>query len=169
MKPATHWIDTLGLAPHPEGGFYRETYRSDEALPGTALPKRFGAARNLCTAILYLLQHPDFSAFHRIKSDEIWHHYAGGDLRLHVLHGDGSHEELLVGTESARARPQAVVPAGCWFASEPAAADSYSLVGCTVAPGFDFADFRLASRDELCAGWPPHKDLIARLTRTFKE
>jgi predicted cupin superfamily sugar epimerase len=166
MKPASHWISTLELAPHPEGGFFRETYRSADTLPGEVLPARFGGERDLCTAILYLLQHPDFSAFHRITSDEIWHHYTGGDLRLHVLDKNGRHEEILVGTGGPGARPQAVVPADCWFASEPVAADSYSLVGCTVAPGFDFADFELGARGELCARWPQHKDLIERLTRT---
>jgi predicted cupin superfamily sugar epimerase len=164
MSSAEHWIRQLRLQKHPEGGYYRETYRSAESIPTDGLPPRFPGARPFATAIYFLLQAPEFSAFHRIKSDEIWHFYYGGALLLHILQPEGDLTTTKLGGPEGVF--QAIAPAGCWFAAELAAPDPHALVGCTVAPGFDFADFELAKRDELSRLFPPHAPLIARLTRS---
>jgi uncharacterized protein len=143
-------VRRLGLCPHPEGGFYRETYRS-----GLTVDLPDGRRRAVSTAIHYLLPAGSWSAWHRVASDEVWHHYDGGVLRLHLL---GLGTRLL-----HRSDPQAVVPAGVWQAAEPA--DEAVLCGCTVAPGFDFADFELAGADELVAAYPGDEALIRRLLR----
>ena len=153
-----YWIDHLGLSPHPEGGFYRVTYKSE-----LTIATRQGG-RSASTAIYFLLQGRDFSAFHRIASDELWHFYAGSSLVVYVIEPDGSFSELHLGNDTGEVF-QAVVQAGCWFASRLKGAASFALVGCTVAPGFDFADFELAVRSELVRDYPQHRQLIEELTR----
>jgi len=166
MDTAAYWIDRLGLEKHPEGGFFRETYRSEEAVDGPALPDRFGGSRAFCTAIYFLLEGSDFSALHRIRSDEIWHFYAGAPLTVHVIAPDGDHSTAVLGRgPEAGETFQAVVKAGCWFGALVGGTTSYSLVGCTVAPGFAFEDFELANRHELLVRYPQHRVLIERLTR----
>ncbi len=160
--PANHWIQSLALQRHPEGGFFRETYRATELLSAASLPPRYAGDRAMSTAILYLLAGKDFSAFHRIRSDELWHFHAGDGLRLHVIAPDGAYDEIRLGPN---AHVQAVIRAGHWFAAEPLDPTSYALVGCTVAPGFDFADFELARRADLHQRFPSHFSLIDRLTR----
>lgn len=163
---AVELITTLDLARHPEGGWFRETYRSPEALAAQALPGRFGGDRACSTAILFLLEEGDRSHLHRIKSDEVWHFHAGSTLLIQVLHPDGRHETLRLGPEPAAGDSyQAVVPAGCWFGAEPLRGP-FTLVGCTVAPGFDFADFELGGRDQLTALFPQHGELILRMALT---
>jgi predicted cupin superfamily sugar epimerase len=162
-------IRQLGLVSHPEGGFYRETFRAAE-LP-VALPER--GARSASTAIYFLLRRGDFSAFHRVSSDEAWHHYLGAALELHLLGGSG-HERLVLGPRlELGERPQAVVPRGVLQAARlvtsPSSSPSeydFALVGCTVAPGFDFQDFEMPSRSALLAELPAHREIIEELTRT---
>lgn len=162
---AQHWIDRLHLQPHPEGGFFRETYRAALKLPHAALPGH-GGDRSASTAIYFLLAGDQFSAFHRIRSDELWHFYAGSGLIVHVIEPGGNYHELLLGSNADHGEQfQAVVPAGCWFGSSLRQSDTYALVGCTVAPGFDFADFEIAGREALAAQFPQHRSIIARLTR----
>lgn len=164
-KDAHYWIHNLSLSPHPEGGFFRESYRSEEIIPQSALPKRFSGERHFSTMIYYLLQKGDFSAFHRIKSDECWHFYGGGPLDLHLLSENG-YQDIVIGTEVADGEClQYTVPAGAWFASEPHEGSLYSLVGCTVSPGFDFVDFEMANRRGLIEEFPLYRGLITRLTR----
>ena len=140
-------VDTLKLLPHPEGGFYKETYRSDAVIPSSVLGSDFIGDRNYCTAIYFLLTSDNFSAFHRIKQDEIWHFYEGSPLYVHVINDKGLYTRHTVGLDIENGSlPQLVVPAGAWFASSVKDKDSYSLVGCTVSPGFDFNDFELADR-----------------------
>lgn len=161
---AAFWIESLGLARHPEGGWFRESYRSAETIPAHALSERFGGSRSFGTAILFLLERGDVSALHRIQSDEIWHFYEGAPLAVHILHPDGRRREILLGRDATRGECfQGVVPAGCWFGAE--SRGDFSLVGCTVAPGFDFHDFRMADREELTSRHPEHAALISRLTR----
>ena len=155
------WIDELRLQPHPEGGWFRETYRAAEAVPAGALPPRFAGPRVFSTSIYFLLPAGAFSAFHRIRSDEVWHFHDGDALELHLLHPDGHHEVRPVGPGAF----QAVAPAGCWFGARVAAGGRYALVGCTVAPGFDFADFELARRGDLLSQFPARADIIRTLTR----
>ncbi|MCB9629531.1 MAG: cupin domain-containing protein [Sandaracinaceae bacterium] len=184
---AQELVTQLGLEPHPEGGYFRETYR--DALALSALPQRFSGPRSASTAIYYLLERGDMSALHRIHSDEVWHHYLGATLTVHVLHPASEHaparyEALRLGKDlAAGERPQAVVPAGSWFGArlEPTegratnardadraygdADTDFVLVGCTVAPGFDFRDFELAQRDALLAQFPEHQALVRAMTR----
>ncbi|MGA9978961.1 MAG: cupin domain-containing protein [Candidatus Sulfotelmatobacter sp.] len=165
-KDANYWIKNLRLEPHPEGGFFRQTYKADLVLPHEALPPQFTGARPASTAIYFLLERKSFSAFHRLRSDELWHFYVGAPVLIHVISESGGYSKVLLGSdpESGEAL-QAVVKAGCWFASHLKDSKSFALVGCTVAPGFDFEDFELAKRDELTRRYPQHRELIERLTR----
>jgi uncharacterized protein len=170
-KDAKYWIEKLNLEAHPEGGFYRQTYKADLVLPREALPPNFTGPRAVSTAIYFLLEGKSFSAFHRLRSDELWHFYAGAPLLVHVISATGEYSKILLGDDPDSGEElQAVVKAGCWFAShlrDPHAreAKSFALVGCTVAPGFDFEDFELAKREELTRRYPQHKQLIEKLTR----
>lgn len=162
------WVEKLQMLPHPEGGFYKENYRSTEHIDLGCLPERFEGSRPFSTAIYFLITAGNFSAFHRIKSDECWHFYTGDPLWVHLIDNTtGAYSKIALGNElNGSAVFQAVVPAGFWFASETQPGGSFSLVGCTVAPGFDFADFELANRDALIATSPEQAALITRLTRT---
>lgn len=161
MTPA-ELVVALGLAPHPEGGFFRETYRSAESFA----PAGIGAPRAVSTAILYLLRAGEKSRLHRIKSDELWHHHLGGGLRLTQLLPGGKIEETLIGPGlAAGQRLQHAVPAGAWFGAEPLG--EFALVGCTVAPGFDFADFELGKRNDLVQEFPLAREAIVRLTPEY--
>jgi uncharacterized protein len=162
MHPdAARLVEALGLAPHPEGGFYRETFRAPLTLAG--LPH--GAPRAASTAIYFLLPAGTFSALHRVASDEAWHHYDGDAIELHTIDDRGAHAVARLGKDVARGeRPQHVVPAGVWQAAVPVG-DRFALCGCTVAPGFDFADFEMPSRAELAARFPALDTVIGHLTR----
>ena len=157
----------LKMQPHPEGGYFKETYRSELVISHEALTPHFPAARNICTAIYFLIGAGEFSAFHRIRSDEIWHFYAGDPLHVHEIKQDGTYRIIQLGHHFEKGEePQAVVAAHSWFASECAIANGWSLVGCTVAPGFDFEDFELANKEELIRSYPQHATLIARLCKS---
>lgn len=160
-------IRTLRLLPHPEGGYYRETYRCAEMIPAAALPGRYQGARAMSTAIYFMLTGENFSAFHRLHSDELWHFHAGRAIEAHMIHPGGRHECITVGCDIPGGElPQVVFPAGCWFAARMKDRKGFGLVGCTVAPGFDFADFELARRDELTGLFPAHAALINEFTRS---
>jgi uncharacterized protein len=168
-KDATYWVEKLGLLVHPEGGYFRETYRASEQID--SLPDRFKAelsqpvGRSCSTGIYFLLESGQFSAFHRIKSDEMWHFYTGSSLTVYGINPAGQLVELLLGSDPEQGETwQAVVPAGWWFSSRVNSANTYALVGCTVAPGFDFADFELAERSQLLQAYPQHQTLIEQLT-----
>lgn len=159
-------IEHYGMQAHPEGGYFKETYRAAETIKKGALPRRFGGNRSFSTAIYFLLEQDNFSAFHRIKSDECWHFYAGGTLLIYIINTEAKLQVVKLGNNVLNGETfQHVVPAGCWFASIPAASTDYSLVGCTVAPGFDFADFELAEREALKRRLPMFSGIIDMLTR----
>jgi len=163
---AEELVGRLELARHPEGGWYRESYRSMDVVPAFALPEKFGGPRACCTAIYFLLERGEISALHRIKSDELWHFHAGTTLTIHVITQLGEHLTMDLGRDlDSGAAFQAMVPAGCWFGAELSGAGAYALVGCTVSPGFDFADFEMGSRAELLHEFPQHEDIVRRLTR----
>ena len=165
MKDAAFYINQLKLNPHTEGGFYAETYRSPGIIPANAL-QEFDGARHYSTAIYYLLEQGDFSAFHKIKSDECWHYYAGDTLLIHVLHNDGTYQCVQLGLAINKDETfQFVVTANTWFAAECAADSRFVLTGCTVAPGFDFADFEMADKYSLAQEFPAHRAIISRLCR----
>ena len=149
-------IQELNLIPHPEGGFYRETYRSEEVLKDVK--------RNLVTTIYFLLRSEDISHFHRIKSDEHWFFHAGSPLIVHTLNENG-HKQTLIGLNLSKGEtPHFVVPKNTIFGSSVSVKNSYSLVSCVVAPGFDFADFELFERDYLLKEFPNHSEIIHQLT-----
>jgi len=165
-RKAQDWIKTLALTPHPEGGYFRETYRSAWSFPAGALPAEFSGARQASTAIYFLLEGQDFSAFHRLHSDEMLHFYAGGALVLHELSADGSYARKTLGSNpEAGEELQLVVEAGRWFAVGVRDPGSYALIGCTVAPGFDFADFEIAKRQVLLREYPQYRDVVMQFTR----
>ena len=162
-RTAEEWANALELLPHPEGGWYRETWRAAETIPHGALPAVFGGDRSAGTCIYFLLRGGLPSRLHRIASDEIWHWYQGAPLSVHVLGDDGNCQELRLGPDpSAGQTFQAVVRAGAWFGAE--SQGDWSLCGCTVSPGFDFADFELGDRTDLLARFPSHRELVERLT-----
>ncbi len=152
-------IEALGLAPHPEGGFFRETFRAPLMMDGPQGP------RAASTAIYFLLPAGTFSALHRVRSDEVWHHYDGDPVDLHTLQEDGRYAVTRLGHDLGRGeRPQQVVPAGVWQAAVPSG-ERYALCGCTVAPGFDFADFDMPARADLVQRFPRWRGIVERLTR----
>ncbi len=170
MRDAAYWLEKLKLERHPEGGHYRQTYRAELMLQ-EGLPPEFTGARAASTAIYFLLQGEEFSAFHRLKSDEVWHFYLGDTLAVQVIDAAGEHSEIVLGDDPEAGEVfQAVVKAGCWFGSSLRRAKftdgrGFALVGCTVAPGFEFADFEMAKREKLVRIHPRHRALIERLTR----
>lgn len=167
MTIATTIIKKLGLTPHPEGGYFKETYRSTEAITAASLPKRFGGDRSLGAAIYFLLKSRDVSCFHRIKADEIWLFHRGSALTLHLLYENGRYQTVSLGLDfDKEERPQVLVPQGVWFGATVDIADSFSLVSCTTFPGFDFDDFELADRRQLLQAYPQHANIINKLTPT---
>jgi len=162
MQDAVFWINKLGLKAHPEGGFYNETYRSGEKISTSALPPRFSSDHSFGTAIYFLLRSEDISAFHRIKSDELWFFHAGSPVEVFFLTENGVEVHLLGNTEEASF--QLLVPANAWFGAKVIDANSFTLVSCTVSPGFEFEDFELAKRHDLFLEFPDQEELIRRLT-----
>lgn len=156
-RDAARWIAKLKLKKHPEGGYFRETYRSEQALQILG----YAGARSLSSAIYYLLVKGQKSAFHSLKSDEMWHHYAGGTLLLPVIK-DGRLSNLTLGP-AARGTPQVLIEKGCWVAAS-ISSGNYCLVGCTVSPGFDFKDWELGKRSDLLALFPQHRAVIEKYT-----
>jgi predicted cupin superfamily sugar epimerase len=152
-------VEALGLAPHPEGGFYRETFRAPLVLRAP------WGDRPASTAIYFLLPAGSFSALHRVRSDEVWHHYDGDPLELHTIDEGGAYEVSRLGRDWRNGeRPQQAIAAGTWQAAIPLGS-RFSLCGCTVAPGFDFADFDMPSCIELAQRFPQHRTLLERLGR----
>jgi len=154
-------IKKLQMKPHPEGGFYSETYRSPES---ASVSWSGESPRNFSTAIYFLLKAGQFSAWHRLHSDEMWHHYEGGDVKIHVI--DPQTRELstlLLGRVRRGGRPQVLIPRDVWFCAE--VERRFSLVGCTVTPGFDFADFEMATRADLVGLFPEYEEMINKFTR----
>jgi predicted cupin superfamily sugar epimerase len=159
-------IQQYNLQPHPEGGWYRQTYKSKEQLRAEVLPEKFGGSRAFSTAIYFLLEKGNFSAFHRIKSDECWHFYDGDPLLIYIIEQNGELKIIALGNDLEKGQTfQYVVPANCWFASRPATGSEYCFVGCTVSPGFEFGDLELADANELSAIYPEHETIIKELCR----
>ena len=160
-------IKLLGLKPlQPEGGFFRETYRSRESMPARTLPARYRGKRAQGTAIYFLLTPDTFSAIHRVRSDEVYHFYAGDPVELLVLPPGKRGSVRVLGIDLAkRQRPQLVVPRGAWQGARLVKGGRWALLGTTVAPGFDYADFELGRRAALMRSYPAHAKLITVLTR----
>ncbi len=167
MITAEQLISLLHLRLHPEeGGYFVETYRSDESIPENALPIRYEGKRSFATAIYYLLTPGSFSAMHRLRTDEIFHFYLGDPVEMLQLLPDGSGKTLLIGTDiSGGMQPQVVVPKGVWQGSRLRSGGRFALLGTTVSPGFEFADYETGKRDLLMNSYPLFCDLIVSLTR----
>jgi predicted cupin superfamily sugar epimerase len=160
-------ISKLELEPHPEGGFFRETYRSKGEISKNSLEEDYKGKRNYSTCIYFLLTSENFSAFHRIKQDEIWHFYDGSPIDLHVISDSGLYTNHAIGIDLQKGEvPQFVVPGRSWFAAEVVDQNAYSLIGCTVSPGFSFEDFELIAKDELISLFPDKEKIITRLTHS---
>lgn len=172
LHSAEYWIEKLKLKPHPEGGYYREVYRSGEVVRAEHLPDRFKGARTFSTAIYFLLRPGERSRLHRIKSDEVWHFYRGLPLTVHMFGSSGSYKAVRLGENPERGEHyQFMVPAGTWFGvtvtdgydeSAGHIRDNFALAGCTVAPGFDFRDFELAD-DKIVTAYPGYQDVLLKL------
>lgn len=159
-------IKTLKLKKHPEGGYFKETYRSEGQILESVLPGVFEGSRNYCTGIYFLLTSDTFSAFHKIHQDEMWHFYQGSPLTIHMIDADGNYTSRVLGMNvEAEELPQFTVPKETWFAAEVNKPGSFALAGCTVAPGFDFRDFELAEQHSLSELSPEHTGLIKKFTR----
>ena len=164
-KQAEYWIEKLNLRQHPEGGFFTEAYRSKRYVQ---LPE-FDGPRSVCTAIYYLLIGDQYSFFHRIKSDEIWHFYAGSSLLLHIIEEKEDRPRLLdisLGSNIYNNETfQAVINSGSWFAASVTDNDSYSLVGCTVSPGFEYRDWEIGQVQTLSKLYPQYKSVIEKYAK----
>ena len=157
--------DQLKLTPHPEGGFFKENYRSSGSINEANLWKGVQGSRNFSTAIYFLLVKNQISAFHKIKQDEMWHFYAGSTLLLHMINEKGDYRLVKIGNNINEDNFfQYVVPSGTWFSSEVEDKNSFSFCGCTVSPGFDFKDFEMPSRKKLLSKFPNQQKIITRLT-----
>ncbi len=166
MNRAEEIIRLLDLKPHPEGGYYREIYRSEESIPKDGLPERYSGPRNFGTGIYYLLTPGDMSAMHKVASDEIFHFYMGDPTELLKLYPDGTGELLEIGTDLAKGmKPCAIIEKGVWQGQRLKEGGQFVLFGTTVCPGFDFADFVMGNREELIAEYPDFKKEIGNLTK----
>ncbi|PWG05314.1 cupin domain-containing protein [Polaribacter aquimarinus] len=162
---ATEIINHFNLQEHPEGGYFREVYRSKGFILEENLAEYFEGNRNYCTSIYFLLTSEKFSAFHKINQDEIWHFYKGSPLKIHLLSPEGEYTFVIIGDGFKKGEVfQFTVPAHYYFAAEVIKTTSYAFVGCTVSPGFDFRDFVLPSRKELLNEFPQHSKIIGQLT-----
>lgn len=160
-------IEHLMLRPlEIEGGYFRETYRSPLVIPGASVGAEFKDDRSVCTAIYYLLTPSTFSELHRLPGDEIFHFYLGDPVEMLQLHPDGSATTVRLGNNlRADEVPQTVVPGGVWQGARLVSGGNLALLGCTVAPGFDYADYTSGRREELIARYPDQAALVERLTR----
>lgn len=162
---AEYLIKKLNLTEHPEGGYFKEIYRAKGIIAKSSLPSRYDGERNISTSIYFLLEGENISKFHRLKSDELWHHYSGSTIIIHIIDEAGDYSQIRLGKDLEKNEIfQVVIPAGVWFAANIDENNSYSLIGCTVAPGFDFKDFELGNRDKLMNIYPQHKSTIEELT-----
>jgi uncharacterized protein len=166
VKDADYWIKKLGLSEHPEGGYFVEAFKSDELIHGAGLPARYDGPRALASLIYYLLRSNEFSCFHRLKSDEIWHYYAGSSLTLFIIDDGGNLLQKKLGDDPEKGQAfQVLIRHGNWFGAIVDDPGSYTLAGCMVAPGFEYGDFQLGDRRELVELFPEHRFIIERLTR----
>ncbi len=163
---AKQWIDALRMNRHPEGGYFTQSYRSVDTISKAQLPSRFDGDRCISSAIYFLLEGNDFSAFHRLRQDELWHFYQGCSLTIHIINEAGYYSKIKLGVNLSNAEmPQAVVKAGWLFGATVDDLNSYALVGCTTAPGFEYGDFEMPSRKRLTELYPQHKWIIEKHTR----
>lgn len=166
MISAKTWIEKLELKPHPEGGFFNEILRSEEIIDKKAFQADYSGNRALYTSIYFLLDKTDISLFHRLKSDEMWHFYYGSSIIIHLFTSEGNYAKISVGNNIEKGdNPQVLIPKNSWFGAEVLDQNSYGLVGCTVVPAFEFADFEFGNREYLLKQFPDYKELILKFTK----
>jgi len=160
-------IRLLGLYPHPgEGGYYRETWRSTLVAPETALPAGYGGGRSFGTAIYYLVTSESFSALHQVRGDELFHFYLGDPVEMFLIFPGGDWEKPVLGNDLAAGHlPQRIVPGGVWQGLRLAEGGRFALLGTTMAPGFELADFEVGDRERLVREYPALEELVARYAR----
>ncbi|MGE7118855.1 cupin domain-containing protein [Peribacillus sp. NPDC046944] len=164
MNDANYYVTKLGMEPHPEGGFYKRTFESEERTSDQELSVEFEGKRKLYTSIFFLLGSNDISHLHRLKSDELWYYHAGSPLTIHVIDEKGDYKERKLGINLDEGEiPQVLVPKNSIFGSSVMDEDTFSLVGCMVSPGFEFQDFELFTQEELLSKYPQHRDVITKL------
>jgi predicted cupin superfamily sugar epimerase len=164
---ADYLIRKLDLTPHPEGGYFRETFAAADIIETDHLERDFNGSRKAYTSIYFLLKSDQVSHLHRLKSDELWNYHSGSPLTIHIIDKEGGYTQKKVGLHPDRDESfQQVVKAGCWFGATVDDEDSYALVGCVVSPGFEFEDFELGGREELIRRYPQHRSIIQKLTLT---
>jgi predicted cupin superfamily sugar epimerase len=157
-------VSKLGLIPHPEGGYYKETFQSEEQISDHELSVNFEGRRKLYTSIYFLLTSDDVSHFHRLKSDELWYYHGGSSLSIHVIEESGEYKEIKLGMNlDAGEVPQVLVKKNSIFGSSVSEKDTCSLVGCMVSPGFEFQDFEMFTQEELMKVYPQHEEIIMKL------
>jgi uncharacterized protein len=162
---AKYLIDKLQLVPHPEGGYFREIFRSGEIIEKSGLPARYNGNHSYYTSIYFLLEGEQISKFHRLRSDEIWHFYEGCPVKVYQINEMGELTEFLLGNKpDENTVYQALLRKNIWFGAELVDKDSFALIGCTVSPGFEYQDFELAERSLLLEQYPLLKDIIKSLT-----
>jgi len=164
---AQKYIKQLQLKKHPEGGYFKEVYCSGEMILPEHLPKRYKSSRNFSTSIYFLLEGKQFSSFHLLQSDELWHFYDGSSVLLYIINQKGELSVKKLG-RSVDSELQLTIEKQSWFAAELEDKKSFALFGCTVSPGFEFEDFEIGRRDELIKNFPQYFDLIKRLTKSFQ-
>ena len=166
MSESADIIEHLNLQRHPEGGWFSEAYRSQDIIESESLPEGYSSAHCFGTSIYFLLDKADFSAFHRIRSDETWHFYLGSAIVIHCISPDGTYSPVELGRDIRKGQVlQYTIPRNCWFAAGNLDKNTFSLVGCTVAPGFDYSDFELGKKESLINSFPQHQALIREFTR----
>ena len=158
---ADDYISKLGLTEHPEGGYFKEIYRSDEEITDAGLPMRYDGNRAYMTSIYFILKSGQVSRFHRLKSDETWYFHIGSPITIHIIQPDTSYTKIVLGKDCLF---QATVTKNSWFGASIDEPNSFSLVSCAVSPGFDFADFEMAQREELHSKFPQYAEIIGQLT-----
>ena len=164
-QEAKKYIDQLNLQPHPEGGYYKEEYRSKGIIAPDSDETVYPAGRNYSTAIYYMLEGTDTSSFHRIRSDETWHFYAGSSATIHIIHPDSLYEARYLGSDIEKGQAfQITIPGRSWFGVSVDNTSSFTLAGCTVAPGFDFDDFEMGDPYKLKQAFPEHAAIIEQLS-----
>jgi uncharacterized protein len=165
MNTAEYWIQHLNLLPHPEGGFYRELFKSSVEVGNNLLPRGFSGSRRLATSIYYLLRAGEISRLHRLKSDEIWYFHFGSSLRIVMIDPEGQKHVRFLGQKIEKTEHlQILIPAGTIFGAELTDPNLFGLFSCMVSPGFEFDDFELFDKEDLLQAYPKHTDIIERLT-----
>ncbi len=163
MDTAEYWIQHLSLVPHPEGGFFKEIFRSSISIDQKMLPLGFKNSRRLITSIYYLLRSGDISHFHRLRSDELWYYHHGSSIRIVIIDQEGHKQTKMLGPRIERAEHmQVLIPAGTIFGAEVIDSDSFGLFGCVVSPGFEFDDFEMYNKEDLLQAYPKHAELIEK-------